>query len=53
MNIITPAENPRDTAKNLGENLLEKRTTRLPIAVDRPANRVNKNANQKLPPSII
>jgi hypothetical protein len=49
MNIITPAENPKDAARNLGENFLEKRTMPLPMDVDSPAMRVSDSASQKLP----
>ncbi len=49
MKIITPAENPREAARNLFENCFVKRTTALPIVVESPAIIVSEKASQKLP----
>ena len=45
ISIITPAENPIMNEMNFGLGFCMKRATRLPIVVDKPANKVNKRAS--------
>jgi serine protease inhibitor ecotin len=42
--IITPAENPIINEMNFGLGFFIKKATKLPIVVDKPANKLNKRA---------
>ena len=50
---MTPAEKPKDPARNFGLNFLDKKAIRLPTPVANPANIVKPNANKKFPDSIF
>ena len=50
---MTPAENPKEPAKNLGLKFFERKAIKLPMPVNSPAKIVSPSANKKFSEFII